>query len=301
MTGPQERPDPGSGPGGPGGQAPGPGPRPRAGKGGLRRTALRLAILALASGLLGLLLYQLPYAWDWSVAWTYRALFIQGFGMTLAVSCGAMVLGSALGLAGGLCRVSRNPLLSEPAVLYVEIFRGTPLLVQIYLFYFCLTTVIRYDNVLVVGTATLALFAGAYLTEMVRAGIESVDQGQWEAALATGLTEGQALRRVVLPQALRRVIPPLAGQFASLIKDSSLLSVISIRELTKASEVINATTYKTFEAYLPLALLYLALTWPLTRLTYALERRMDQGQDRRYGRAGADTSPSPPGPAERSP
>ncbi len=267
------------------------------------RGLLRLGILGGCGLILALLLTTLPYAWNWSVVWTYRALFYQGFAMTLAVSAGAMVLGSILGLAGGLCRVSGNMLLSEPAALYVEIFRGTPLLVQIYIFYFCVTTVIRYDNVYVVGTATLALFAGAYLTEMVRSGIESVDQGQWEAALATGLTQGQTLRRVVLPQALRRVIPPLAGQFASLIKDSSLLSVISIRELTKAAEVVNATTYKTFEAYLPLALCYLALTWPLTKLTYRLERWLEKGLERRYGNAGGqapeprNTNGTHPGPA----
>ncbi len=263
---------------------------------GRRRALLRLGILAVCALGLGLLLSGLPYAWDWSVVWTYRALFYQGFGLTLTVSAGAMVLGTALGLAGGLCRVSDNLLLSETAALYVEIFRGTPLLVQIYIFYFCVTTVIRFDNALVVGTATLALFAGAYLTEMVRAGIESVDQGQWEAALATGLTPGQTLRRVVLPQALRRVVPPMAGQFASLIKDSSLLSVISIRELTKAAEVVNATTYKTFEAYLPLALFYLALTWPLTRLTYRLERWLERGMERRYGQLGGSNGGQAPEP-----
>jgi polar amino acid transport system permease protein len=158
--------------------------------------------------------------------------------------------------------------------LYVELFRGTPLLVQIYIFYFCVAAVIHLDNPWVIGTLTLAFFSGAYISEMVRAGIESIDKGQIEAAKASGLNDRQTMRYVVFPQALRRIIPPVTGQFVSLVKDSSLLSIISVRELTKAAEVINATTYKTFEAYLPLAGLYLLITYPLSYLTQRLEVRM---------------------------
>ncbi|NTU48832.1 MAG: amino acid ABC transporter permease, partial [Syntrophobacteraceae bacterium] len=133
---------------------------------------------------------------------------------------------------------------------------------------------VHYDNALVIGIVTLACFSGAYITEMVRAGIESIDKGQVEAAKSTGLDYWQTLRYIVFPQALKRIIPPVTGQFVSLIKDSSLLSVISVRELTKASEIINATTYRTFEAYLPLAGLYLLLTYPLSYITRQLEKRM---------------------------
>ena len=131
-----------------------------------------------------------------------------------------------------------------------------------------------YDNAVVIGIVALGAFSGAYITEIVRAGIESIERGQTEAALSTGLTGWQTLRYVIFPQAFRRIIPPVTGQFVSLIKDSSLLSVISVRELTKASEVVNATTYKTFEAYLPLALMYLLLTYPLSHLTQRLERKL---------------------------
>jgi polar amino acid transport system permease protein len=137
--------------------------------------------------------------------------------------------------------------------------------------------VIHVDSPIGIGTATLGFFAGAYISEMVRAGVESVDRGQWETALSTGLTHRQTLIHVILPQTARRLVPPITGQFVSCIKDSSLLSVISVRELTKAAEMINATTYKTFEAYLPLALLYLLLTWPLSRLTRRLERGISRG------------------------
>lgn len=241
------------------------------------RIFVRIFLLALLVAGLALLLSRIDYHWNWRVVYTYRALYIAGFYRTIYVSLGAIVLGLLLGLAGGLARVWPNIWLREAASLYVEVFRGTPLLVQIYIFYFCLATVVRYDNALVIGMVTLAFFSGAYISEMVRAGIESVDHGQWEAARATGLRYPQIMRCVVFPQAMRRIIPPVTGQFVSLIKDSSLLSVISVRELTKASEVVNATTYKTFEAYLPLALFYLLLTYPLSALTQRLEKRIRQG------------------------
>ncbi|GAB6037409.1 amino acid ABC transporter permease [Fundidesulfovibrio butyratiphilus] len=234
------------------------------------RLTLLAALATLGWGLLG----NLRYAWDWSVVWTYRELYWSGLVTTLGVSSGAIALGLALGVAGGLARMSENLWLSEAAGLYVWLFRGTPLLTQIYIFYFCLAVAVNVDSPLLTGMAALAVFAGAYITEMVRAGIESVDIGQWEAARSTGLGHAQALRLVVFPQAMRRIIPPVTGQFVSLIKDSSLLSVIAVRELTKSAEMVNAATYKTFEAYLPLAGFYLLLTYPLSILTSRLEQRI---------------------------
>jgi len=241
-----------------------------------KRYAVRLALLCAGAVVGAYLLSTIEYHWNWRVVYAYRELYVQGFWRTIGVSCGAIALGMAIGLAAGLARVWPNILLQELSALYVEVFRGTPLLVQIYIFYFCLATVIHYDNALVVGTVCLAFFAGAYICEMVRAGVESIDRGQWEAAQATGLSYGQVMACVVLPQAMRRIIPPVTGQFVSLIKDSSLLSVISVRELTKAAEMVNATTYKTFEAYLPLAVFYLLLTYPLSALTRRLEKRIDR-------------------------
>lgn len=241
-----------------------------------RRYAVRAFVLAAAVAGLWLLLRNVEYHWNWRVVYDYRELFIEGFYRTMAVSVGAIALGVVLGVVGGLARVWPNVWAQEIATLYVELFRGTPLLVQIYIFYFCVATVVHFDNPLIIGTIALAFFSGAYISEMVRAGIESIGRGQWEAARATGLTYRQAMFGVVFPQAVRRIIPPVTGQFVSLIKDSSLLSVISVRELTKASEVINATTYKTFEAYLPLAVFYLLLTYPLSALTFRLEKRIKQ-------------------------
>ena len=221
-----------------------------------------------------ILFSSMEYPWNWRVPWEYRALFLKGLYYTFIVSVGATILGTVLGLMGGLAKVSESQLAREIATFYVEVFRGTPLLVQIYVFYFCIAAAMHFDSPLIIGMVALAFFSGAYITEIVRAGIESIDKGQVEAAISTGLDRRQTMQYVVFPQALRRIVPPVTGQFVSLIKDSSLLSVISVRELTKASEVINATTYKTFEAYLPLAVLYLLITYPLSYLTRRLESRM---------------------------
>ncbi|WP_243359706.1 amino acid ABC transporter permease [Fundidesulfovibrio terrae] len=236
--------------------------------------AVRLILLSCAAALLVAMMSTLHYNWNWWVVWQYRDLFIQGFANTIMVSCGAIVLGLVIGVLGGLARVSENVWFKELATLYVWGFRGTPLLTQIYIFYFCFAVMVHVDSPFLTGMVTLAFFAGAYITEMVRAGIESISPGQWEAARSSGLTHGQALRHVVFPQALRRIIPPVTGQFVSLIKDSSLLSVIAVRELTKGAEIVNSITYKTFEAYLPLAVFYLLLTYPLSILTYHLEKRI---------------------------
>ena len=240
------------------------------------RLLVRFLLWIGLSASLYLLFAGIDYPWNWRVPWQYRALFIMGFYYTLAVSIGAIVLGFCLGVLGGLARVSENVIARELATLYVEVFRGTPLLVQIYVFYFCIAAAVQFDNALIIGMVTLAFFSGAYITEMVRAGIESIDKGQVEAAKSTGLNRWQTMRFIVFPQAIKRIIPPVTGQFVSLIKDSSLLSVISVRELTKAAEVMNATTYKTFEAYLPLAGLYLLLTYPLSYLTRRLEQHLNR-------------------------
>jgi len=241
------------------------------------RFAVRLLLLAAFAALLWLVLSQIQYHWDWNAVWSYRDIFLRGLVMTVAISLGAIVLGFSLGLGAGLASVSDSLFLTELSALYVGAFRGTPLLVQILILYFCVGVVLRVDSPYLIGTMALGLFSGAYISEMVRAGVESVDKGQWESALATGLTHRQTLFYVILPQAARRIVPPVTGQFVSCIKDSSLLSVISVRELTKAAEVVNATTYKTFEAYLPLALLYLLLTWPLSYLTRRLEKGIRNG------------------------
>ncbi|MCP4627721.1 MAG: ABC transporter permease subunit, partial [bacterium] len=165
-------------------------------------------------------------------------LLIWGLWLTLKISVIATIGGIIIGIIGGLTRISSNPALKWLTIVYVELIRGSPLMVQILIWYFVLGTVI--NDVLAAygigrlsafwyGAASLACFAGAYVTEIVRAGIQSIHRGQTEAARSLGMSYTQSMRYIILPQALRRILPPLAGQFISLIKDSSLLGIIAIR------------------------------------------------------------------------
>ena len=209
-------------------------------------------------------------------------LLLVGLWLTLKLSVMATIFGILIGVAGGLARISSNPAFKWATIVYVEIIRGSPLMVQILIWYFVLGTVI--NDLLATygmgrisafwyGVASLACFAGAYVTEIVRAGIQSIHRGQTEAARSLGMTYAQCLRYIILPQALRRILPPLAGQFISLIKDSSLLGIIAIRELTKAGREAVSASLQPFEIYLVVAVLYLVLTFSLSMFVQQLERR----------------------------
>ena len=210
-------------------------------------------------------------------------LLIIGLWITLKISVIATILGVIIGIIGGLMRISSNPALRWTTIIYIEIIRGSPLMVQILIWYFVLGTVI--NDILAAyglgrlpafwyGVASLACFAGAYVTEIVRAGIQSIHRGQTEAARSLGMSYAQSMFHIILPQALRRILPPLAGQFISLIKDSSLLGIIAIRELTKAAREAVTASLQPFEVYLLAAVLYLVLTFTLSMLVQRLEKRM---------------------------
>lgn len=209
-------------------------------------------------------------------------ILIEGLWLTLKVSFLAIIAGIILGVLTGLARISANPALRWTAIGYIEIIRGSPLLVQIFLWYFVVGTLIntllsKYGlnqiEPLWYGVLALAIFTGAYTAEIVRAGIQSVHRGQMEAARSLGMNYGQAMRKVILPQAFRRILPPLAGQFISLVKDSSLLGVISIRELTKATREVVTSSLQPFELWIVCALLYLVLTFTLSMAIQYLERK----------------------------
>jgi polar amino acid transport system permease protein len=210
-------------------------------------------------------------------------ILLEGLWVTLKVSFIAIAFGIILGLFTGLARISKNMALKWLAITYIEIIRGSPLLVQIFIWYFVLGTLIntmlaqyRIDPIpeLWYGIASLAAFTGAYVAEIVRAGIQSIHRGQTEASRSLGMSYGQCMYHVILPQAFRRIIPPLAGQFISLVKDSSLLGIIAIRELTKATREVVTTSLQTFELWFVCALLYLVLTFSLSMLLQYLENRM---------------------------
>ncbi len=210
-------------------------------------------------------------------------LLLLGLMMTMKVSLYAIVIGILLGIIGGIARISANPAARWLAYTYVELIRGTPLLVQIFIWYYIGSTLVnqlfaRYGGfeipALWYGVIALAIFTGAYVTEIVRSGIQSINPGQVEAARSLGMTHFQALGHIIMPQAMRRILPPLAGQFISLIKDSSLLGIIAVRELTKATREAVTTSFASFELFFTCAALYLILTFTLSLFVQYLERRM---------------------------
>ncbi len=196
----------------------------------------------------------------------------QGLWVTIWISFISGLFGLIIGLITGLCRVSNNPALRGLSIFYIELIRGTPLLVQIFIFYFFIGTVLNLDRT-VAGVGALALFVGAYIAEIIRAGIQSIHKGQTEAARSLGMNPFQTMTYIVLPQAFKRVLPPLAGQFISLIKDSSLLGVMAVRELTKATREAVTSSLQSLELWFTCALLYLALTFLLSLFVQYLERR----------------------------
>ncbi|WP_133010325.1 amino acid ABC transporter permease [Marinomonas flavescens] len=198
---------------------------------------------------------------------------LWGLIVTLKLSFVALIFAMIIGLCTGLARISDNPALRYFAITYVEIIRGTPLLVQIFIFYFFIGTVLDLDR-FTAGVAALSVFTGAYVAEIIRSGIQSIHPGQMEAARSVGMNYFQAMIHVILPQAFKRTLPPLAGQLINLIKDSSLVSVISITDLTKAGREVVSSTFAPFEVWFTVAIMYLVLTGGLSWVIQKLEKRL---------------------------
>jgi polar amino acid transport system permease protein len=198
---------------------------------------------------------------------------LLGLLVTLKISIISVFFAIIIGILTGIARISSNPVLKNFAITYIELIRGTPLLVQIFIFYFFIGTILNLNR-MTAGIVALAVFAGAYLAEIVRAGIQSISKGQMEAARSLGMNYFKAMRYIILPQALKRTLPPMAGQFISLIKDSSLVSVIAITDLTKAGREVVTNTFSPFEVWFTVALMYLVLTSTLSFLVQLLERRL---------------------------
>jgi polar amino acid transport system permease protein len=197
----------------------------------------------------------------------------HGLWVTIKISFISLFFAIILGLIFGLMRVSKNITFRNLALTYVEIIRGTPLLVQIFIVYFFIGTVLNLDR-MTAGIVALSIFTGAYVVEIIRSGIQSVATGQMEAARSLGMSYPQAMTYVVLPQAFKRTLPPLAGQFINLIKDSSLVSVISITDLTKAGREVVSGSFAPFEVWFTVAALYLVVTGSLSWAIQLLEKRL---------------------------
>nr|MBA3791130.1 amino acid ABC transporter permease [Rubrobacter sp.] len=199
-------------------------------------------------------------------------VILQGVLVTISLALLAEVFGGLLGLFLALLKISRSPVLRLPAQLYIDVFRGTPLLVQITIIYFSVAPVgFRWESLFFAGLAALSLNSAAYVAEIFRSGIQSIDKGQMEAGRASGLTYAQTMRHIIVPQAFRRTIPPLTNEFVMLIKDTSLVSVIGLVELLRAAQEIQSQTFNS-SALTAAALIYLMICLPLIYLTNALER-----------------------------
>src|SRR3984957_4130299 len=217
------------------------------------------------------------YAWDFGFLWSYRWLILWGLGITIVYTIVTIALGLVLGLVVGLLRLSRSRLVTLPLLTYVEIFRCTPLLVQIIWFYYAFPVVIGVDiPAHVAATMVLSLYTGAFYAEIVRGGVNSIERGQWDAAQALGLRRVQLLRLVVLPQALRRMIPPFMNQSIIQLKNTSLVSTIAVADLLYEGQMITAATYRPLEVYTMIAVLYFLVLFPLTLAAQEVERRLAQ-------------------------
>lgn len=224
---------------------------------------------------------------------TYPVL-LWGALATLQISLISIILGCILGLTVGLAKMSSIKLLRLAATAYIDFFRGTPLLVQIFIIYFGLPHLLRQTQMYLIDTFNMSQYitqfalpvflaaviscslnSGAYIAEAFRAGVQSIERGQMEAARSLGMTSGQAMKYVILPQAIKVVIPPLGNEFIALLKDTSLLSVIGFEELTRKGQLTVGWSYAAFPIWITVALLYLIMTFCFSRLVDYTERRLN--------------------------
>lgn len=229
------------------------------------------------------------------VVWSAMPLLLTGAGYTILITVIAVSLGSVIGLFLGLGRLSKKRVVSFLSTCYVDFFRGTPLLVQIFLVYFGgpqVLTVLQdflMQNLgippmidthippFVAAVISTSLNSGAYVAEIFRAGIQSIERGQMEAARSLGMTHRQAMRYIILPQAFKRIIPPMGNEFIAMLKDTSLLSVIGFEELARRGQLVVSETYRAFEIWMTVAFIYLIMTLLISRLVDYLERRLKTG------------------------
>ena len=218
-----------------------------------------------------LMFANISYDFNWPQVYEYKQKFINGFIMTIIISFFALILSFIIGLFFAYAQNSKLIILRFFARFYIEIIRGTPLLVQILIFFYVFANNLGFENRYIVGTFILAIFSGAYVCEIIRAALQSIEKEQFETSLSLGMSNYQMYRYIIFPQAFKRMLPALTGQFASIIKDSSLLSIIAISEFTMNAQEVDAITYSTLESYIPLAIGYLMLTYPISYYTKRLE------------------------------
>jgi len=217
----------------------------------------------------------MEYSWDFNFLWGYRELILKGLALTVAFTFGTIALGMIVGLFVGLGRLSRLAVVRWPLTGYVEVFRCTPLLVQLVWFYYALPVLLGVEiTATMAATLALSLYVGSFYAEIFRGGVASVDPGQWDAARALGHTWAQTMRRIVLPQAVKNMLPAIMNQNVIQLKNTSLISTVAVADLLYQGAIITAATYRPLEVYTLVAVLYFTVLFPLTRLAVFVERRL---------------------------
>ncbi len=217
------------------------------------------------------------YKWDFSLVPNYINFWLKGLGVTLAYSVGTILGGMIIGVVCGMLLLARRKWITLPVHYYVEIFRCTPLLVQIVWFYFALPIVLQIElpDWFAAGLG-LTLYMGAFATEIFRGGIISIDKGQWQASRALGMTWPELMRNIILPQAIKRMVPPFVNQSIIQLKNTSLLYVVAIPDLMYTGSIIVSDTFRPLEVYTVVAISYFIILYPLTLYAARLEARVDQ-------------------------
>ena len=238
-----------------------------------RRLLWSTALLAGVSLALYAAFTVVHYRWNWGAVWGYRGQFAWGWVTTLGISLAAIFVSIGVGFALMVGRRASWEPVRLLSTGLMEVLRGSPLLVQLLVGYYVVAPTLGIRQDILVGVVVLALFEGAYLAEIFRGAVDSIGASQREAARAVGFDTVQTYRHVIIPQAVRRALPGTTGQLVSLVKDSSLLSVIGIEELVQKVRILNSSSYTALEGYLPLAVAYLIVTLPLSWYARRLERR----------------------------
>ncbi|MGE0873538.1 MAG: amino acid ABC transporter permease [Burkholderiales bacterium] len=217
----------------------------------------------------------MTYTFKFDVVWNNLGFLLSGIELTLIVTGAALSSGLVMGLIIALARMSSKPWLNLPAIAYIEVFRNTPALIQLMWVYYCLPILTGLEmSAATSATFALAVNGAAYIAEIIRGGIQSVDRGQTEAARTLGMSHAQAMRRIVLPQAFRRMIPPFVNESVSILKFSSLVSVLGVADLTYQAQVLSTTTFRPIEIFTFIAVVYFVLCTALSYFARRLELRL---------------------------
>ena len=218
------------------------------------------------------------HTWNFQAVWDNPEALLAGAAGTLRIFVICLVLGMSLGLLVGLGRYSPRKWIYIPTSLFVEFFRNTPVLVQILWFYFALPMLVPFEiSPLMAAALGISLNSAAFSGEIFRGGIQSLETGQWEGAQALGMTRGQAMRRIILPQAIKRMLPALTNRAIEIFKMSTLASAVAYVELLQQGKLIASLNYNPIEAYTVISLIFFAFLYPLVQATYLLERKLRLG------------------------